>query len=82
MAELVKLLGSEVALSTASTVGSASVVRLFNNTAGAVVVTRASGGSTVGTVTLGVGEIIYLQKLPAETFAAASAIRAVAVAFN
>lgn len=82
MAELVKLLGSEVALSTASTVGSASVVRLFNNTAGAVVVTRANGGGTIGTVTLGINEIIYLQKLPTETLAAASAIRAVAVAFN
>lgn len=78
---MVKLLSSEIALSTANTVSSASVVRVFNNTAGAVLVTRANAG-TLGTVTLAAGEIIYLQKAPTETIASNVAVRAVSVAFN
>lgn len=78
---MVKIIGTEIALSTANTVGSASVVRVYNNTAGAVLVTR-SNGSTLGTVTLGVGEIIYLQKSPADTLASNAAVRAVSVSFN
>ena len=82
MAEIVKLLGTEIALSTANTVGTASVVRVYNNTAGAVLVTRAASGSTVGTVTLAAGEIIYLQKASSDTIASNAAVRAVSVAFN
>ena len=83
MAELIKIIGSEVALSTASNVGQAVAVRLYNNTAGAVVVTRAAaGGATIGTVTMGSGEIMYMQKQSTDTLAAASAIRAAAVAIN
>ena len=82
MAEIVKLLGSEIALSTANTVGTASVVRIYNNTAGAVLITRAASGSTVGTLTMGAGEIIYLQKASSDTLASNAAVRAVSVAFN
>lgn len=83
MAELIKIIGSEVSLSTASNVGLAVAVRLYNNTAGAVLVTRATSGAvTIGTVTLAVGEIMYVQKQPTDTLAAASAIRAAAVAIN
>ena len=81
MAEMVKILGQEIALSTANTVGSASVVRVYNNTAGAVLVTRANAG-TLGTVTLAAGEIIYFQKAAAETLAANIAVRAVSVAVS
>jgi hypothetical protein len=81
MAEMVKIIGTEIALSTANTVGGASVVRVYNNTAGAVLVTRANSG-TLGTVTLAAGEIIYLQKASAETLASNAAVRAVSVAFN
>lgn len=82
MAEMVKIIASEMSLSTANTVGGAAVVRIFNNTGGSVVVTRANTGGTVGTVTVATNEVIYLQKQPADTLAAASAVRAVAVAFN
>lgn len=82
MAEIVKVLGSEIALSTANTVGTASVVRVYNNTAGAVLVTRANTGGTVGTLTMGAGEIVYLQKVSSDTLAANIAVRAVSVSFN
>lgn len=81
MAEMVKIIGQEIALSTANTVSAASVVRVYNNTAGAILITRANA-STLGTVTIAPGEIIYFQKAPAETLAANAAVRAVSVAFN
>ena len=82
MAEIVKILSSEIALSTANTVSSASVVRVYNNTAGAALITRANGGTTVGTITVGAGEVVYLQKTSSDTFASNAAVRAVSVSFN
>lgn len=82
MAEMVKLMGQEIALSTANTVGSASVVRLFNNSGGAVLITRANGGGTIGTATIASGEVIYLQKVASDTIASNVAVRAASVAFN
>lgn len=82
MAELIKVVGSEVALTTASSIGSAAAVRVFNNSGGAALVTRANTGGTIGTVTLASNEVIYLQKVPADTLASNVAVRAAAVAFN
>jgi hypothetical protein len=82
MAEMVKVLSTEIALSTANTVSNASVVRMYNNTAGAVLITRANGGGTIGTITLAAGATEYLQKAPTETFASNTAIRAAAVGIN
>lgn len=82
MAETIKIISSEIALSTANTVSSASVVRLYNNTAGAVLITRANTGGTIGTCTLGAGAVEYFTKVPADTLASNAAIRACAVAFT
>lgn len=82
MAETIKLVGTEIALSTANTVGLAGVVRVYNDTAGAVLITRANTGGTLGTLTLGTGQVEYLTKVPADTLAANIAIRAVAIAFT
>lgn len=82
MAEIVKLIGTEMSLSTANTVGGASVVRVYNNTAGAVLITRANGSGTVGTATLGSGMIEYYQKQSTDTLASNAAVRAVSVSFN
>ena len=81
MTDATKIIGQEIALSTANTVGTASIVRCYNNTAGAVLITIADGGTTVATVTLGAGAVEYLQKQPAHTIASNAAIRAVSVAF-
>ena len=81
MAEPIKLIGSEIALSTANTVSSASLVRLFNNTAGAVVITRANTAGTIGTCTLGAGGVEYYAKVSTDTLASNIAIRATSVAF-
>lgn len=82
MAEIVKPVSSEIALSTANTVSNAAVVRVFNNTGGPALITRASEGTTVGTITIASGEVIYLQKASTETLASNVTVRAVSVAFN
>ncbi|NBX51299.1 hypothetical protein EBT25_15580 [bacterium] len=82
MVDTIKLVGTEIALSTANTVGSAAVVRLYNNTAGAVLVTYANTGGTLGTCTLAAGAVEYFTKQPADTLAANSAIRAAAIAYT
>jgi hypothetical protein len=83
MADLVKIIGTEIALSTANTVGNASVVRILNNTAGPVLITRKdSATTTLGTVTLASNELIYLQKTSDDTLTSNTAVRAVSVAYN
>ena len=52
MAEMIKVIGAEIALSTANTVSRASAVRVVNDTAGAVLITRANTGGTIGSCTL------------------------------
>lgn len=82
MAETIKIITSEIALTTANTVSSASVVRVYNNSGGAALLTRAANGSTVGTCTLANGSTEYFLKLPTDTLASNVAVRACAVAFS
>lgn len=79
---IIKLLGTETALSTATTLSGAQLVRVYNDTAGAVLITVAEGGTTTGTATIKAGEIIFIRKKAAETIAAGSAVKAVSVAFG
>jgi hypothetical protein len=79
---IIKLLGTEAALSTATTLGAAQLVRVYNDTAGAVLITVADSGTTTGTATVKAGEIIFIRKKAAETIAAGSAVKAVSIAFG
>lgn len=81
MTTAVKLLNSEIALSTANTVGLASVVRCYNNTAAQVTITRAfANTTTIGTCTLANGATEFYIKSPTDTLASSGTIRAVSVA--
>lgn len=82
MPDTIKIIGSELALSTANTVNLATVVRCYNNTGAPVTITRAAGAVTLGTLTLPNGSVEYYQKLPTETIASSGAIKASAVAFS
>lgn len=82
MAEMLKLIGSEVALSTASNVGKASAVRVLNDSGSAVLITRANTGGTIGTCTLPNGATEVFQKEPNDTLASNAAVKAVSVAYN
>ena len=58
-----KVLSAETNLSSATNVGSASVVRIFNSDSSTATITKKdSGGSTIGTFTVGAGEVIYCEK--------------------
>ena len=86
MASTVKLLGSEVAVSnTASNIGNAKLVRIYNGHASDQLVTVKSGNTTVGTVTLVTKEVVYLMKLSQETIEVGSGVagvKAVSVAYT
>ena len=82
MAQVVKLLGSEGNLSSASIVGFAKLVRVLNNKAAVQVITQKNaGGTTLATVTLAAGEVAYIQKAPTDTLTGVATSLAVSVAF-
>ena len=70
---LIKVLAAEGDLSSASNVDSASVVRLYNGHSAALVITRKdSGGTTLGSFTLGTLQSIVIEKDFTDTLTAAS----------
>ena len=87
MASTLKLLGSEVTLSTtANNVGRAKIVRVLNTDTTARLVTVKSGANTIGTITLAPSEVQNIMKLAAETLEVASAastkVKAVSIAYT
>lgn len=83
MSNVVKLLTSEIALSTANDVSKASVVRCYNNTAAQVTMTRAfANTTTIGTCTLAAGATEFYLKTPSDTLACSGTIRSVSIAFS
>ena len=83
---LIKVLAAEGDLTSASNVDSASVVRLYNGHSAALVITRKnSGGTTIGSFTLGAAQSIVIEKAYTDTLTAASnggSVKAVKVAFT
>ena len=74
-------MGTEEALSTSgSTVSMARVVRLVNTSGSAQVVDVMDGSTKVGSLTMAAGEVVHLEKTPAHTVAANSAVKAVKIA--
>ena len=79
---VLRLLGSEGNLSSASNVGFAKLVRVLNNKTSVQVITQKNaGGTTLATVTLAAGEIAFIQKAPSDTLTGAATSLAVSVAF-
>lgn len=79
---VIRILGSEGNLASASNVGFAKLVRVFNNHSAVQAITlKNSGGTTLGTVTLGIGEISYIAKNGTDTLTGAATSLAVSVAF-
>ena len=74
-------MGTEEALSTSgSTVSMARVVRLVNTSGSAQVVDVMDGSAKVGSLTMVAGEVVHLEKTPAHTVAANSAVKVVKIA--
>ena len=82
MAQVIRVLGSEGNLASASNVGFAKLVRVLNNKTSVQVITQKNaGGTTIGTETLAAGEIAYIQKAPDDTLTGVATSLAVSVAF-
>lgn len=86
MAATLNILAEEISLSTANTVNSATLVRLFNtdDTTDTLITRKDSGGTTIASVTLGAGEILNLQKDASDTFESAESVvvKAVKVGYS
>ena len=69
----IKVLAAEGNLSSASNVGTATVVRLFNNHSAALLITRkTAAAATVGSITVNTKESVILEKDATDTLTAAS----------
>ena len=80
---IIKLLTEEISLSTANTVSDARVVRIFNSTAGLVLLTRTSEANVVyGSCTLPANTIHFVEKNPTDTLTANAAVLATSIAYT
>lgn len=86
MANTIKLLGSEVALSdTASDVAKAKVLRIYNGNGADQLVTVKNGATTVGTITVKTLSEVILEKNRDHTVEVGTSItgvKAVAIAYS
>ena len=79
---VVRLLGSEGNLGSASNVGFAKLVRVLNNKTSVQVITQKNaGGPTIAKVTLAAGELAFIAKAPTDTLTGAATSLAVSVGF-
>jgi|TARA_R110000851_G_scaffold1359_3_gene5000 hypothetical protein len=79
---VIRLLGSEGNLSSASNVGFAKLVRVLNNKTSVQVIThKNAGGTTLATVTLAAGESAMIAKSGSDTLTGAATSLAVSVGF-
>tara|TARA_B110000503_G_scaffold137916_1_gene223016 strand:+ start:996 stop:1247 length:252 start_codon:yes stop_codon:yes gene_type:complete len=80
MPSILKLQGSEAAITTADNISTATVVRCYNATASGILVTQKnSAAETLATVTVAPG-VTFIKKAPTDTLTAASAVLMVSVA--
>lgn len=74
MSSIIKLMDSEIALSTANTVSNGRLVRVLETGVGnALITVKDSGGTTLGTVTMLQGTELAIEKKPTDTLTSNSA---------
>ena len=83
---VINLLAAEADLSSASNVGNATLVRLYNGHSAALVVTRKnSGGTTIGSMTVLNGAVEVFEKVATDTLSVASngsSVKVTSIAFT
>lgn len=78
-----KILSQESNIGTASSVSSATAVRIYNSDSSAGIVTRTdSGDNTIGKLTVPAGEVLYLEKKSDDKLIAPSTVLASKVAYS
>ena len=76
-----KLLGSSVANASGNNISNATLVRVHATSAATLTLKLASAGDTVGTVYIGAGETVFIEKNPTEEITCATS-HSTPVAFN
>ena len=76
----IKLLGSQGDLTSATDMGKATLVRVYNSTAADVVLTQKSGSTVLGTMTIPSKAIELVSKMPADTLEGGAVFKAVSIA--
>jgi len=80
MPSIIKVKGTEAAVTAADNIGSATLVRLFNATAAGILIThKNAGGDILGTFTAGSGQS-FVKKDSTDTLTANSSVLMVGVA--
>lgn len=80
---LIQVLGTEITLTTANTVGGAHCVRVYHSGGSATLATiKDSTGTTIGTFTIPGGEIMFIKKRATDTIATAASTLAVSIGFG
>ena len=78
-----KILSQEANIGIATTVSSATAVRLYNSDSNAGIVTRTdNANSTIGNFTVPAGEVLYLQKKSTDKLVAPSTVLASKVGYS
>ena len=78
-----KVLSAESNIGTATTVSSATAVRLYNSDSSVGIVTRTdNANSIIGNFTVPAGEVLYLQKKSTDKLIAPSTVLASKVAYS
>ena len=78
---VIHVLAAEADLSSASNVGNATLVRLYNGHSAVSVITRKdSGGTTIGSFTVTVGAVEVIQKDATDTLTASAGGASIKVA--
>ena len=81
-----KVLAAEADLSSASNVTLATLVRVYNGHSAVSVITRkASGGNTIGSMTVLNGTVVVMEKDPTDTLTASaggSSVKVSKIAFT
>ena len=78
-----KILSQESNIGTASSVSSATAVRIYNSDSSAGIVTRTdSSDNTIGDLTVPAGEVLYLKKKSTDKLLAPSTVLASKVAYS
>ena len=76
----IKLLGSQGDLTSATDMGKATLVRVYNSTAADVVMTQKTGSTVIGTMTIPSKGIELVSKMHADTLEGGAGLKAVNIA--
>jgi len=78
----IKLLGSQGDLTSATDMGKATLVRVYNSTAADMTLTQKLGSTVLGTMTVPSKGIELVSKMPADTLEGGAGLKVVSIAKN